>query len=202
MSILRANRERLRQLLTRHSLMFGDFTLVSGRKSKFYFDSKKTTCLPEGSYLAAVEILRTIREHEIEAEAIGGMTLGADPLVCPVAALSHIEGPPLRAFIVRKATKGHGTERRIEGNLEPGSRVIVVDDVVTTGGSTLSAVGAAEAAGHRVVAVLCLVDREEGGADKLAAWPYYPLFRRHEIFDESSESRGGQGTTAKRTEER
>ena len=201
-SSVRANRERLRELLKRHSLMFGDFTLASGRKSNFYFDSKRTTLLPEGSYLAALEILRAIREHEIEAEAIGGMTLGADPLVCPVAALSQTQGTPLRAFIVRKATKGHGTERRIEGNLEPGSRVIVVDDVVTTGGSTLSAIEAVEAAGYRVVAVLCLVDREEGGADKLAAWPYYPLFRRHEIFDESSERRGGHGTTANRTEER
>ena len=200
-SSVRANRERLRELLKRHSLMFGDFTLASGRKSKFYFDSKKTTLLPEGSYLAALEILRAIREHEIEAEAIGGMTLGADPLVCPVAALSQTQGTPLRAFIVRKATKGHGTERRIEGNLEPGSRVIVVDDVVTTGGSTLSAIEAVEAAGYRVVAVLCLVDREEGGADKLAAWPYFPLFRRHEIFGDSPESPDGSGTTANRTEE-
>ncbi len=90
-SSVRANRERLRELLKRHSLMFGDFTLASGRKSKFYFDSKKTTLLPEGSYLAALEILRAIREHEIEAEAIGGMTLGADPLVCPVAALSQTQ---------------------------------------------------------------------------------------------------------------
>ena len=196
MSSLRRNRERLQQLLKRHSLKFGDFTLVSGRKSKFYFDSKKTTLLPEGSYLAALEILQAIREHGIEADAIGGMTLGADPLVCPVAALSQIEGPPIRAFIVRKAAKGHGTERRIEGELEPGSRVIVLDDVVTTGGSTLSAIEATEAAGHRVVAVLSLVDREEGGAAKLAAWPYYPLFRRHEIFDESSESVGGNGASA------
>ncbi len=186
-----SERDRLRELLKERSLKFGEFTLASGRKSNFYFDSKKTTLLPEGSYLAAVEILRAIREHGIEAQAIGGMTLGADPLVCPVAALSHIEGPPLRAFIVRKATKEHGTERRIEGTLEPGSRVIVVDDVVTTGGSTLSAIEATEAAGHRVVAVLCLVDREEGGAARLAAWPYYPLFRRHEIFG-----------TADRTEER
>lgn len=187
MSSLKPDRERLRQLLRRHSLMFGDFTLVSGRKSHFYFDSKKTTLLPEGSYLAAAEILETIRRKEIVADAIGGMTLGADPLVCPVSALSQIEGPPLRAFIVRKAAKGHGTDRRIEGNLEPASRVIVVDDVITTGGSTLSAIEAVEAEGHSVVAVLGLVDREEGGAAKLAAWPFYPLFRREEIFEETEE---------------
>jgi orotate phosphoribosyltransferase len=185
-SDLRPDRERLRELLRRESLMFGDFTLASGRKSRFYFDSKKTTLLAEGAYLAAAEMLRAIRERGIEADAIGGMTLGADPIVCPTAALSAVEGPPLRAFIVRKETKEHGTAKRIEGNLSPGSRVIVVDDVVTTGGSTLSAIEAVESAGHQVVAVLCLVDREEGGAECLARWPFHPLFRRQEIFEEST----------------
>ena len=163
--------------------MFGDFTLASGKKSKFYFDSKKTTLLPEGAYLAARETLRVIRREGIQASAIGGLTLGADPLVCPVAALSHVEGPPLRAFIVRKEAKEHGTGRQIEGNLEPGSRVIIVDDVVTTAGSTLKAIEAAEAAGYPVVAVLCLVDREEGGTERLSNWPFYPLFRKSEIFE-------------------
>jgi len=155
-----ADRDRLRELLRSQSLMFGEFTLASGRQSHYYFDSKKTTLLAEGAYLAAAEMLSVIRREGIEADAIGGMTLGADPIVCPVAALSRIEGPSLDAFIVRKETKGHGTERKIEGNLDPGSRVIVVDDVVTTGRSTLLAIEAAEAAGHEVVAVLCLVDRE------------------------------------------
>jgi orotate phosphoribosyltransferase len=176
-------REQLRQLLKTQSLMFGDFTLASGKKSTFYFDSKKTTLLPDGAWLTAREVLRAIRENGIEADAIGGLTLGADPIVCPVAALSHSEGPPLRAFIVRKEAKEHGTGKRIEGNLKPGSRVIIVDDVVTTAGSTLQAIEAAEAAGHTVVAVLCLVDREEGGAAKLAAYPFFPLFKRHEIFE-------------------
>ena len=177
-----AERERLRQLLRTRSLMFGDFTLASGRRSRFYFDSKRTTLTAEGAYLAASEIQRTIREHAIEADAIGGMTLGADPIVCPVAALSHVAGRPLSAFIVRKEAKAHGTAREIEGELEPKSRVIVVDDVVTSGGSTLRAIEAVERAGHHVVAVLCLVDREEGGAAALARWPFYPLFRRQEIF--------------------
>jgi orotate phosphoribosyltransferase len=162
--------------------MFGDFTLASGRKSTFYFDSKRTTLLPEGAWLTAREILRTLREKRIQAEAIGGLTLGADPIVCPAAALSHVEGPPLRAFIVRKEAKGHGTGRRIEGTLPPGARVVVVDDVVTTAGSTLQAIDAVTEAGHPVAAVLCLVDREEGGAEKLAAWPFHPLYRRSEIF--------------------
>ena len=179
---LTSDRGRLLDLLKRHSLLFGDFTLVSGRKSRFYFDSKRTTLLPEGAYLTAVEILASIRDRGIEADAIGGMTLGADPIVCPVAALSHIDGPPLRAFIVRKEAKGHGTEGRIEGTLEPGSRVIVVDDVVTTAGSTLRAIEVVEGAGHTVVAVMCLVDREQGGARRLSRWPFHPLFRRSEVF--------------------
>ncbi len=177
--------ERLKDLLTEHSLMFGDFTLVSGKKSRFYFDSKKTTLLPEGSYLVAREFLRLIREKGIQAEAIGGMTLGADPIVCPVSAVSHLEGPPLRAFIVRKEAKGHGTGRRIEGNLRPGCRVIVVDDVVTTAGSTLQAIDAVLEAGFEIAAVLCLVDREEGGTEKLSRWPFHPLFRRSELFVEA-----------------
>ena len=163
--------------------MFGDFTLASGKKSKYYFDSKKTTLLAEGAYLTAREILKVVRDKGLDAQAIGGLTLGADPIVCPVAALSHLEGPALRAFIVRKEAKDHGTARRIEGSLEPGSRVIIVDDVVTTAGSTLKAIEAAEEEGHTVAAVICLVDREEGGAEKLSKYPFYPIFRRSEIFE-------------------
>lgn len=162
--------------------MFGEFTLVSGKKSNFYFDSKRTTLLAEGAYLVAAEILELLEREGIEADAIGGMTLGADPIVCPVAALSHGGSRPLRAFIVRKEAKGHGTGRQIEGLLEPRSRVVVVDDVVTTGGSTLRAIEAVEKAGHEVVAVLALVDREEGGTEKLSRWPFFALFRRDEIF--------------------
>ena len=103
--MLKTDRSRLEELLRTHSLMFGEFTLVSGKKSNYYFDSKKTTLLSEGAYLTAVEFLKTLRDNEIRADAIGGMTLGADPIVCPVAALSHLDGPPLRAFIVRKEAK-------------------------------------------------------------------------------------------------
>jgi len=176
-------REQLRRLLKAESLIFGDFTLASGKKSTFYFDSKRTTLRSDGAWLTAREILRLIREHRIEADAIGGLTLGADPIVCPVAALSHAEGPTLRAFIVRKEAKEHGTGRQIEGNLPKGSRVIIVDDVVTTAGSTMKAIEAAEGEGHTVVAVICLVDREEGGAAKLAKYPFYPVFKRGDIFE-------------------
>ena len=182
MSADEEERERLRQLLKAQSLMFGDFTLASGRKSSYYFDSKKTTLLAEGAWLTARLVLRRLKEEGIQAAAIGGLTLGADPIVCPVAALSHVEGPPLRAFLVRKEIKDHGTGRKIEGCPPPGTPVVIVDDVVTTAGSTLAAIEAAEGAGLVVTAVLCLVDREEGGTEKLARWPFFPLFRRSEIF--------------------
>ena len=182
--MLDSDRKRLLALLREHSLMFGEFTLASGRKSNFYFDSKKTTLRPEGAYRVAAEMLQLLDREDIVADAVGGLTLGADPIVCPMAALSHRTERPLRAFIVRKEAKGHGTTRQIEGDLEPGSKVVVVDDVVTTAGSTLKAIEAAEQAGHEVVAVLCIVDREQGGAKALARWPFFALFRRSEIFDE------------------
>jgi len=182
--VLETNRKRLLAMLKEHSLMFGDFTLASGKKSNFYFDSKKTTLRPEGAYLVAAEMLQLLFEKGIDADAVGGLTLGADPIVCPIAALSHTIGSPLRAFIVRKEAKGRGTTRQIEGDLEPSSKVVVIDDVVTTGGSTLKAIEAAEAAGHEVVAVLCVVDREEGGAEALSKWPFFPLFTRSEVFED------------------
>jgi orotate phosphoribosyltransferase len=180
-----SQRERLRDLLRERSLRFGDFTLASGRKSRFYFDSKRTTLDPEGAYLTAWCILDLVRREGIEAKAIGGMTLGADPIVCAAVALSHVDGPPLSGFIVRKEAKEHGTQRQVEGAPEAGTPVIVVDDVVTTAGSTLQAIAAAEHVGLEVRAVLCLVDREEGGAEALAQYPFHPLFRRAEILPES-----------------
>ena len=187
--MLERNRSRLQELLKTRSLMFGDFVLASGRRSPYYFDSKKTTLTSDGALLTALEFLAVIRAEGIEADAIGGMTLGADPIVCPIAALSRLDGgTPLDAFIVRKEAKEHGTGRAIEGNLADHSRVIVVDDVVTTAGSTLKAIEAVEAAGHKIVAVLCLVDREEGGTEKLAKWPFYPVFRRADLFEKPVEA--------------
>lgn len=179
------DRERLKELLKTRSLKIGDFLLASGRRSKYYFDSKLTTLTSEGACLTARCFLEVIRREGIAASAIGGMTLGADPIVSAVAALSHVEGPPLDAFIVRKEPKGHGTMRWIEGPVAPGQKVIVVDDVVTTGGSTLKAVERAEEFGLEVVAVMALLDREEGGTEALAArFPFFPVTRRSEIFGE------------------
>ena len=180
-------RERLKELLKSLSLKTGDFLLASGRRSKYYFDSKLTSLTAEGAYLAGRCFLDVISEHDIKAEAIGGMTLGADPIVSVVAALSHIDGHPLGAFIVRKEPKGHGTMQWIEGPVEPGQKVIIVDDVVTTGGSTRKAIERAKEFGLEVVAVMALLDREEGGTEVLSRdYPFYPVTRRTEIFGDKA----------------
>lgn len=183
-----SERERLLNLLRTLSLRLGHFTLVSGQMSHYYFDSKFTTLDPEGSYLTASLLLEEMRRNGIEAEAIGGLTLGADPIVAAVAAISYArkgEFAPLRAFIVRKEPKRHGTQRFIEG-FEPkaGTPVVIVDDVCTTGGSTLKAIHAAEEAGMKVAAVLCLVDREQGGREALEDYRFLPLFTSTELLAE------------------
>ncbi len=176
-------RARLLELLREHSLALGEFTLASGRKSGYYLDTKRTTLLAEGGYLAGRLLLDLLREERIEVDAIGGPTIGADPIVCAAAALSHIEGRPLRAFLVRKEAKAHGTGRRLEGNLIGLIRDQALSgNLGTTGGSTLDAVRAVEEEGHRVAAVVCLVDREEGGADRLSGYPFYSLYRGTEIL--------------------
>ncbi len=179
---------RLLDLLRQKSLKLGEFTLASGQKSHYYFDSKFTTLDPEGAYLTAKLILETLANVSIEVDAIGGLTLGADPIVSAVAAVSHMEQhdyPALPAFIVRKRTKKHGTQRRLEG-FQPatGKRVVIIDDVCTTGGSTLEAVKSAENAGCEVVVVLALVDREQGGAQALKGYRFIPLITASELLDD------------------
>jgi orotate phosphoribosyltransferase len=131
--------------------------------------------------------LERIRALHIQADAIGGLTLGADPIAAAVAVVSAIEGTPLPAFIVRKESKGHGMQRSIEGyDGQRGSRVIVVDDVCTTGDSILKASEKAEEAGYEVVATFCVVDREEGGAELIAKrYPFYALFTAKELLKDA-----------------
>jgi len=176
-------RDRLLALLRERAVAFGDFTLASGRKSTYYIDARLVTLHPEGGYLIGRVILDMMARHGIEADAVGGLTLGADPIAVSVAVASHQERRPLPAFVVRKEAKSHGTGRRVEGGLKPGARVLIVDDVVTTAGSTLQAIGAVEEMGCRVAAVMCLIDRAEGGAEALRDYPFHPLFTVAELLE-------------------
>jgi orotate phosphoribosyltransferase len=158
--------ERLLELaLERGAIQFGEFVLSSGQKSRYYFDGRLLSLDPEGAYLLGRLLLPLLRRAG--AEAIGGPTLGADPIVAAVALTSYLEGEPIPAFIVRKEAKAHGTQRDVEGPLAPGSRVAIVDDVCTTGSSLFRAIEAAEAMGCRVVKVLAILDRHQGGSDEL-----------------------------------
>jgi orotate phosphoribosyltransferase len=161
------NRDSLLRLLAQLSFKLGDFTLSSGAKSDYYIDCRTTTLHAEGGRLSGLVLYDMLREHNITAKAVGGLTMGADPLVSNTAsasawhALEHPGSPLIHGFLVRKAEKTHGTGRRIEGFSKPGARVIIVDDVCTTGGSTIAAIQAAREAGMSVAAVLCLVERQE-----------------------------------------
>ena len=160
-------KHKLAKLLLEKSYIEGEVTLTSGRKSDYYFDCKQTALHPEGGYLIGKLFLEML---PVEVVAVGGMTLGADPLVSSVSVLSYLEKRPLPAFIIRKKPKGHGTNQYLEGtaNLEPGQKVALLEDVVTTGGTLLKSVEVVMEAGFEISAVLCVLDREEGGAEKLA----------------------------------
>ena len=164
------DRERLKQLLLEKSYRKGTFTLSSGRESDFYIDGKQTTLSAEGAYLCGKLMLEIIQAHDEKIDAVGGMTLGADPLVTAVSLVSFLEKKPIPAFIVRKESKKHGTEDYLEGrkNLPEGATVALVEDVVTSGGTLIKVIDRVEAQGFKVGAVLTVVDRQEGGAEALA----------------------------------
>ena len=151
--------------LERGAIRYGDFTLASGRRSSYYFDGRLLSLDPEGAYLLGRAFLPLLADAGVSA--IGGPTLGADPIVAAVAMASWQQGAPLPAFIVRKEAKGHGTAQLIEGPLPPGARVAIVDDTCTTGGSLFHAIAAAEAAGCSVGLALAVLDRSEGGSDAI-----------------------------------
>ncbi len=154
-------KERLRDVLKEKAVILGEVTLSSGEKSTYYIDCRKVTLDAEGAFLIG-EVLSDMLEN---ADAVGGLTLGADPIATAVAVKSYEKGRPVEAFIVRKGQKAHGMMKRIEGPVEPGSNVIIVDDVITKGGSILEAIEAAEGEGHHVIKAICLVDRQQGGSD-------------------------------------
>ena len=166
-----ANSERLLELaLERGAIKYGDFTLTSGIKSSYYFDGRLLSLDPEGANLIASALLPLL--WEAGAEAVGGTTLGADPIVASVALASYRDGPPIPAFIVRKESKEHGTRQNIEGPLTAGAKVAIVDDVCTTGGSLFHAIESAEAIGCAVVKVVAVLDRRGGGSDEMARRGY------------------------------
>jgi orotate phosphoribosyltransferase len=167
-----ADRERLVALLLERSFRVGDFVLSSGARSRFYIDCRTTTTHAEGQAVVGRLGLAAVRDAGLRPDAIGGLTMGADPVAYAIAHASWIAGDPVNAFTVRKEPKAHGTGKRVEGCFAAGMRVVVVEDVVTTGGSALKAIEAVEAEGGEVIAVLSLVDREEGGREAIEARGY------------------------------
>jgi orotate phosphoribosyltransferase len=178
------NRNRLLALLKQLSYEQREVTLASGLKSNFYIDCKQTVLTAEGHFLVGSLLNRVLIDQAPAVEAIGGVTMGADPLASAVSTISFISGRPLAAFYVRKEAKGHGTGQWIEGAkaLRPGMPVAILEDVVTTGGSALKAITRAREFGLKVAVILGLVDREEGGRETLEREaPLITLFRKRDF---------------------
>ena len=176
-------KRRLARLLVEKSYREGDFVLASGRRSDYYFDCRVTALHAEGSWLIGTLFNHMLSEMDIKG--VGGMTMGADPLVAATTVISHEQGRPLNGLLVRKEAKGHGTGQFVEGlgNFSTGDRVAMLEDVVTTGGSLLKACDRIRDAGLSIVAVCAILDREEGGREKLreAGYDLLALFTRAEL---------------------
>lgn len=146
------------------ALKFGDFTLASGKKAKYYLDGKQVTLDGQGARLVAEGILDLLAAGPMP-DAVGGMVIGADPITAAVITMSAVRGAPIRGFMVRKESKGHGTNQFVEGPVQPGDQVVILEDVVTTGGSSLKAIERVEAFGMKVAGVIAIIDRMEGGRE-------------------------------------
>ena len=182
-----ATRDDLIALLAARSAKRGSFTLSSGRQSSLYIDARITTMSPDGLALIGPLGLAAIHDAGWTADAVGGLTLGADPIACAISYASATSATPLRAFTVRKEPKTHGAGRLIEGPFRPGDRVVVIEDTITTGGSATKAINAVRNEGGSVVGVLALVDRQEGGREALESLsvPVVALVTAAEIVRES-----------------
>jgi len=180
-----SERERLKKIIIELSYEKRNVVLASGRASDFYFDGKQTTLHPEGGYLTGKLFFESIKDVE-GVEGVGGLTLGADPIATATSMVSFLEGKPIPGFIIRKEPKGHGTGAWLEGrkNLKPGARVVIVEDVVTSGGSSIKAIKRAEEEGLVVLGVVTLVDREEGGRENIEKEGYWmkSIFTKAQIL--------------------
>ena len=173
-------REELLKLVKEKAIRKGEHTLSSGKRSNYYIDGKQITLDPHGIFLVAKTILTMLQG--VPVDAIGGPTLGADPIAASVALLSSQTGKPLKAFLVRKEEKKHGTQKKVEGPpLEAGDRVVVVEDVITSGQSVMNAIEEIGKLKCRVVKVICLVDREEGAGELLAKYNFSPIFTKTQL---------------------
>ncbi|MDZ7781235.1 MAG: orotate phosphoribosyltransferase [Gemmatimonadota bacterium] len=179
------DRARLKQLLVERSVRLGEFTLASGARSSYYVDARRTSMSAEGQYLIGKMGRTAVREHDLRPSHVGGLTMGADPIAYAIAHRSFIDGAPVDAFSVRKKPKEHGTGQRIEGGLPSDAHCLMVEDAMTTGGSTLGAIDAVEEHGAVVVGVLTLVDRSESAADLFEerGIPLISLFRGSELLE-------------------
>jgi orotate phosphoribosyltransferase len=174
-------KDRLRDLVNDRAVIRGDFILASGARSNYYIDGKFISLTSEGLACFARVVLDMM--SGIEADLIGGMTLGADPIIGAVVAMSHLVGRPVDGIIVRKEAKDHGRGKQIEGPMRDGARVVIIEDVVTTGGSSLKAIEAVEKAGGEIACVICLVDRLAGGKEsfKSKGYRFEPIFTINDL---------------------
>jgi len=171
-------RRRLKDLIREKSLIFGDFTLSSGKKSTYYIDGKMSSFDSEGAYLIGQLMFDEIQKMPVKIDSVGGPTIGADPIVTGIGITAHLKKTNLRLFVVRKDYKKHGMQKSIEGNFKEGDRVVIVEDVMTTGGSLLRAVDTVEESGGIVEAVMVIVDRQQGGKETIEkrGYKYKTLF--------------------------
>ena len=179
-------RDQLLALLATKSFRLGEFTLSSGGKSDYYIDCRTTTLHAQGAELTGHVFLDLIQQHGWQPQAVGGLTMGADPIVVATSVISSQAGAPIHGFLVRKAEKAHGMGRRVEGFQEKGARVVIVDDVCTTGSSTIQAIEAAREFGFNIAGVACLVERLEAGGrpavEKAAApAPFISVFTSNDV---------------------
>jgi orotate phosphoribosyltransferase len=184
-------KSRLLSILREKSVFHGDFTLASGAKSTYYIDCRLTTLDPEGAWLVG-QVMHSLIQTEaatrsLKIDAVGGLTMGADPIALSIGMYSFYSKAPqlVRSFVVRKAPKAHGQTKLIEGNFKPGDTVVVLDDVITRGDSTINAINAVTNEGGKVAFVAVLVDRQQGGREKIESMGYKVLsaFRRDHLLD-------------------